>query len=187
MVARLLTAPAPPSALPDPAARRRNWARDLHAAPGLLQILAGVDDPLNQAARFPGRSREGLHVRNPLALLARDLGPIVGVAGIGQVFVLLELIANRAEEVVDLDTLVARLDVALEGKLLGPPYDGLDHGAGGEVLEEENLLVAVDVGHLEEAVLLVEAIHLFQRGGNHPVDDGLPLATTLPELGVVNR
>src|SRR5215510_10746508 len=93
-------------------------------------------------------------IRSPL--LAGDLGPIVGVGGVGQVLVLLELLADGVEEVFDLDAFFAELDVAFEGELLGPADDGLDHGTGGEVLEVEDLLVTVGVGDLEEAVFLAE-------------------------------
>src|SRR5262249_37006600 len=80
----------------------------------------------------------------------------------------LELLAHGGEEVVDHDALLAAADVALEGELLGAADDGLDHGAGGEVLEVEDFLVAVGVGDLEEAVFLAEAVHGLDGGG----DDG---------------
>jgi hypothetical protein len=43
---------------------------------------------------------ERAHVDDPLALLARDLRPVVGVGGVGQVLVLLELLVHRGDEVV---------------------------------------------------------------------------------------
>ena len=46
-------------------------------------------------------------------------------------------------------------ELALDGELLGPAHDVLDHGPRGEVLEVHDLLVAVLVGDLEELVRLV--------------------------------
>jgi hypothetical protein len=58
-------------------------------------------------------------------------------------------------------------DLALDGQLLGPAHDVLDHGARREVLEVHDLLVAVLVGDLEELVLLVVAVHLVHGGLDH--------------------
>ena len=109
---------------------------------------------------------------DPLALLARDLGPVVGVGRVGQVLVLLVLLLDGVDEVVGAHALGAAGDEPLDGQLLGPPDDVLDHGARGEVLVVEDLLVAVLVGDLEEAVLLVLAVHLVDGGGDHLVDRG---------------
>src|SRR5262245_61417558 len=135
--------------------------------PPSLQVLAGVDDALDGALLVLGLAHEGFDVHDPLPLLTGDLGPVVGVGRVWEVLVLLELLANGGEEVVDDDALVAGLDVALEGELLGAAHDGLDHGAGSEVLEVEDLLVAIGVGDLEEAIVLLEAVHLVQGGGDH--------------------
>ena len=48
------------------------------------------------------------HVDDPLALLARDLRPVVRVGGVGQVLVLLVLLVDRLDEVVDLDAPACR-------------------------------------------------------------------------------
>ena len=69
--------------------------------PASLQILAGVDDPLDAALLFLGLAHERLDVDDALALLAGDLGPVVGVGGVGEVLVLLELLADGGEEVVE--------------------------------------------------------------------------------------
>src|SRR5207244_6350825 len=68
------------------------------------------------------------------------------------------------------DALRAASDVAFERELLGAAHDRLDHGAGGEVLEVEDLLVAVGVGDLEEAVLFAQRVHGFHGRGDHGVD-----------------
>src|SRR3954451_9349695 len=65
-----------------------------------------------------------------LALLAGDLGPIVGVGGVGQVLVLLVLLADRCQQIVGADALALACDLALDGQLLGPADDVLDHGSG---------------------------------------------------------
>jgi hypothetical protein len=49
---------------------------------------------------------EGADEDDPLALLARDPGPVVGVGGVGQVLVLAELVDARGEQVLDPDALL---------------------------------------------------------------------------------
>src|SRR5687767_13641816 len=120
-----------------------------------LQVLAGPD-PLD---RSPTGGLLALGHEHPeeddaLALLAGDLGPVVGVGGVGQVLVLLVLLADRVEEVLGADAAPGACDLPLDGQLLGPAHDVLDHGAGGEVLEVHDFLVAVLVRDLDEAVLL---------------------------------
>src|SRR5712664_2818790 len=144
-----------------------------------LQILSGVDDLLHAALLFLRLAHERLDVDDALALLAGDLGPVVGVRRVRQVLVLLELLAHGRGEVVGGDALGAAGDQALEGELLGPAHDGLDHGAGGEVLEVEDLLVAVGVGDLEEAVFLGEAVHGLHAGDDHLLDGGGDVAAGL--------
>src|SRR5262245_59702732 len=158
----------------------------LSPPPPSLQVLAGVDDALDGALLVLRLAHEGFDVHDPLPLLAGDLGPVVGVGRVGEVLVLLELLAHGVEEVVDDDALVAGLDVALERELLGAAHDGLDHGAGGEVLEVEDLLVAIGVGDLEEAVVFLEAVHLVQGGGDHAREGGGEIAVGGGELGLVN-
>src|SRR2546425_8737834 len=142
------------------------------APPASLQVLTRVDDSLDAAKLFFGLAHEGFDVHDPLALLAGDLGPVIRVGGVGQILVLLELLADGGEEVVDHDALLAPGDVALEGELLGAAHDGFDHGAGGEVLEVEDFFIAVGVGDLEEAIFLAEAVHGLHGGGDHGGGDG---------------
>ena len=76
-----------------------------------LQVLAGAD-PLDgpAAGGFLALGHERAHVDDALALLARDLGPVVGVGGVGQVLVLLVLLLDRVEQVVGADAPVAAGD-----------------------------------------------------------------------------
>src|SRR5216684_774027 len=92
----------------------------------VLEALLSGDDPLDHRLLLLGLAAEHLDVDEPLALLARDLRPVVRVGRVGQVLVLLELLADRVQEILDLDALLARLDVALERQLLGPPHHRLD-------------------------------------------------------------
>ena len=71
-------------------------------------------------------------------------------------------------------------------ELLGPADDVLDHGARGEVLEVQDLLVAVLVGDLEEAVGVVDRVHAVDRGHDHRLDRLLGTAV-LGGLGVGDR
>src|SRR5262249_15558575 len=88
------------------------------------------------------------HVDDPLARLPADARPVVGVRRVRQVLVLLEFVGDRGGEVLCLEALLAGLEEALDGGLLGPRDDVLDHGAGVEVLEIQDLLVAAGVGDL---------------------------------------
>src|SRR5688572_27570460 len=127
---------------------------------GALQVLARTDS-------LDGTTTGGLlalgheHPQedDALALLAGDLGPVVRVGGVGQVFVLLVLLADRLEQVLGADAAALVGDLPLDGPLLGPAHDVLDHGPGGEVLEEHDFLVAVLVRDLDEAVLVVGRVH----------------------------
>src|SRR5580765_5597774 len=116
------------------------WVRGLGArrAPAALQVLTGIDDPLDTPELFFGLAHERLHVDDALALLAGDLRPVVGVGGVRKILVLLELFADGRQEVVGHDALLAAPDVTLERELLRPAHDRLDHRAGGEVLEVED-------------------------------------------------
>src|SRR5687767_8077805 len=69
-----------------------------------LQVLPGRH-PLDGAptAGLLRRGHERAHVHDALALLARDLGPVVGVGGVREVLVLLVLLVDRGDEVVDPD------------------------------------------------------------------------------------
>src|ERR1043165_5657092 len=107
-----------------------------------LQVLPGCD-PLDGSATGGLLALRHEHPQedDALALLARDLRPVVGVGAVGQVFVLLVLLPDRALEIVETDALPLARDVALDGELLGPAHDVLDHGSGREVLEGHDLLV----------------------------------------------
>src|SRR5258705_6394188 len=146
-----------------------------------LEILARVDDALDAPKLFLRLAHERLDVDDPLALLTGDLRPVVGVGGVGEVFVLLELFANGGEQVVGHDALLAPTDVTLEGGLFWPAHDRFDHGAGGEVLEVEDLFVAVGVGDLEEAVFLAERVHGLDGRGDHGGDGAGDIGA--PRLG----
>src|SRR5262245_61977445 len=100
-----------------------------HGEPSaVLQVLARIDDSLDAPELLFGLAHERLHVDDPLTLLAGDLGPVVGVGGVGKVFVLLELFTDGRQKIVGHDALLAATDVALERQLLGAAHDRLDHG-----------------------------------------------------------
>src|SRR6185503_7761554 len=126
---------------------------------------------------------ERLHVDDALALLAGDLRPVVGIGGVRKILVLLELFADGRQEVVGHDALLAAPDVTLERELLRPAHDRLDHGAGGEVLEVEDLFVTVRVGDFQEAVLLAEGVHRLDRGTDHRGDGAGDVAAASLGLG----
>src|SRR5437588_2141175 len=119
--------------------------------------------PLDRPATFGGAlfvlGDQRADVDDALALLARDLRPVVRVRRVREVLVLLELLVDRRDEVLEHDALLARRDVPLDRELLGATHDVLDHGARREVLEVHDLLVAVLVGHLQELVGVVSAVH----------------------------
>src|SRR3989442_15861600 len=66
-----------------------------------LQVLTRGDDPFDASQLFFRLAHEGLDVHDPLPLLARDLRPVVGVGGVWQVLVLLELLAAVGAEGAD--------------------------------------------------------------------------------------
>src|SRR5919205_1297704 len=72
--------------------------------PASLEVLAGTD-ALHLAALVGALSEQSSDVDDPLALLARDARPVVRVGGVRQVLVLLELVADRVEEILGLDAL----------------------------------------------------------------------------------
>jgi hypothetical protein len=63
-----------------------------------LEVLSGSDDPLDVPRLLRGLTGERFDGDDPLALLASDLRPVVGVRRVGQVLVLLELLADRVEQ-----------------------------------------------------------------------------------------
>src|SRR5215203_3194034 len=121
-----------------------------------LEILPGIGDGVDGA---PGLSALVGRDQRPdeddaLTLLARNLRPVVGVGGVGQIFVLCELVQAGLQQVADPQALGSRVQKVLDRHLLGPVNDVLNHGAGVEVLEVQDLLVTPCVGDLEELVFL---------------------------------
>src|SRR5579862_4543804 len=149
-----------PSRYPAPSVRPRDDPTE--PEPGSRAIASevlpgpGRSDALDGPAPFDlfVVGEEDPQIDDPLALLARDLGPVVRVGGVGQVLVLLVLLADGPQQVVGADAAALARDLPLDGELLGPADDVLDHGAGGEVLEVEDLFVAVLIGDLDEAVVV---------------------------------
>src|SRR4051794_17147048 len=89
------------------ASYRSAAAEGVQTAAG-LKILTGCDPFDGSAAgRFFILALRQQHPQedDPLALLARDLGPVVGVGGVRQVLVLLVLLANRVEQIGRADAL----------------------------------------------------------------------------------
>src|SRR5262245_27179425 len=85
------------------------------------QVLAG-GGAFDGSAALEGVLRlvdEGADEDDPLALLARDLRPVVGVGRVGQVLVLLVLLLDGVDEVLRADALLAPGDEPLDGQLLG--------------------------------------------------------------------
>src|SRR5215468_8109673 len=82
----------------------RGGPRAPQPLPRALQVLAGIDHALDVALLFLGLAHERLHVDDPLALLAGNLRPVVGIRGVREILVLLELLADGVDQVVDLDT-----------------------------------------------------------------------------------
>ena len=72
---------------------------------GTAGVGDGVDGPPGFGALLAGDERAD--VDDPLALLAGDAGPVVGVGGVGQVLVLLELVDAGGEQVDDAQALLA--------------------------------------------------------------------------------
>src|SRR5665648_297490 len=154
-------------------------SRDQRAAPGrqLSEVLAGRRHRLDGAPAL--LAALALHDRadedDPLALLAGDPRPVVGVGRVGQVLVLLELGDARGQQVLHPDAALTSGQQLLDRRLLGAVDDVLDHGAGGEFLEVEDLLVAPGVGHLQELVRLRLPVHPLDGALDHPLDGALPV------------
>src|SRR3569833_4120159 len=79
------------------------WAGRARSCRWGLEVLAGVGDRVVRASRLGAllAGDERTDVDDPLALLAGDAGPVVGVGGVGQVFVLAELIDAGGQKVSD--------------------------------------------------------------------------------------
>src|SRR5262245_3664480 len=155
----------------------------------LLEVLTGVRDGVDGPSSLDSllAADEGADVNDSLALLAGDAGPVVGVGGVGQILVLLELVDACGEQVRDAQPLLVDLEIVLDGHLLGPVDDVLDHRTGVEVLEVEDLLVTVGIGDLEEPVLLDLGVHPLDSALDHGVDGAVPRATVLCEVIGVQR
>src|SRR3954451_9185983 len=132
----------------------------------VLEVLTGVGDGVDRPARLGAllAGDERADEDDPLALLAGDPGPVVGVGRVREVLVLLELVHARLQQVLHPDALLVLVEEVLDRHLLGPVDDVLDHRAGVEVLEVQDLLVAVGVGDLEETVLLGLGVHALHGG-----------------------
>src|SRR5262245_41490374 len=154
-----------------------------------LEVLTGVRDRVDRPAGLDSllATDEGADVDDALALLAGDAGPVVRVGGVGQVLVLLELVDACGEQVRDAQPFLVDLEEVLDGHLLGPVDDVLDHRPGVEVLEVEDLLVTVGIGDLEEPVLLDFGVHPLDSALDHGVHGALARATVLCEVVRVQR
>src|SRR6266851_3432697 len=155
--------PAAPAAMLCAAGRRR--AGGDHRCSEVLTGADPLDGPPTGGLLAFGE--DGADVHDALALLPRDLGPIVGVGGVGQVLVLLVLLLDGLEQVGGPNAPAVAGEGALDRQLLGAADDVLDHGPGREVLEVHDLLVAVLVGDLQKPVVLVVAVHLLDGALDH--------------------
>src|SRR5215469_3181896 len=182
--------PWPPGPWP-PAPRRAGagtrWTGPVTA--GQLEVLAGVGDGVDRPSGLgpvlAGDQRPD--VDDPLALLAGDPRPVVRVGGVRQVLVLAELVHAGGQQVGDAQPLLPGLEELLDRHLLRPVHDVLDHGTGVEVLEVQDLLVPVGVGHLEEAVLLRLAVHPLDDTLDHRLHRGLGRTAVLGQVVGVQR
>src|SRR5829696_5519958 len=173
------------SASPDSAAPLR--ARPCAGA--ALEVLPRIGDGVDGAARLSalvgGDQRPDED--DPLALLARDLGPVVGVSGVRQILVLRELVQAGLQQVANPHAFGARVQEVLDRHLLGSVDDVLDHGAGVEVLEVQDLLVAAGVGDFEELVLLGLLVHPGHRTLDHPGHSRLVIMMELGQILAMQR
>src|SRR5215469_2438147 len=153
------------------------------------EVLARVRDRVDGTARLGAllARDQGADVDDALALLAGDARPVVGVGRVRQILVLDELVHAGRQQVGDADALLPGVEELLDGHLLGAGHDVLDHGAGVEVLEVQDFLVAVGVCDLEEAVLLRLAVHPLHGALNHLVHRGLQGAVVLLQVVGVER
>src|SRR5262245_5450471 len=155
----------------------------------LLEVLPGVRDRVDRPASLDSLlpADQRADVDDALALLARDAGPVVGVGGVGQVLILLELVDACREQVRDAQSLLVDLEIVLDGHLLGPVDDVLDHRPRVEVLEVQDLLVTVGIGDLEEPVLLDLGVHPLDGALDHGVYGARARPTVLREVVGMQR
>src|SRR5687767_14629708 len=117
-------------------------------APTGLQVLAGRDR--FDGTVLPSFAHQRADVDDPLALLARDPGPVIRVRRVREVLVLLVLRVDAVEDVLRLDPALPTIEEPLDRGLLRALDDRVDHRAGREVLEVHDLFVAGRIRHLEE-------------------------------------
>src|SRR5579875_1294481 len=92
-----------------------------------LQVLAGVGDRVDGAAGVGALAgHERADVDDPLALLAGDPCPVVGVGGVRKVLVFLELVHAGGHQVLQPQPLLTQLEEVLDRHLLGASHDALD-------------------------------------------------------------
>src|SRR5439155_231787 len=147
-----------------------------------LQILSGIDDALDAPLLLLGLAHQRLHVDDPLTLLPRDLRPVVGVRGVRQVLVLLELLADGGLEVLGGDALGAaaeparaedrRVDeiLAVRGADDDHVLEALDAVDLGEELGNDR---GLDVGRDPGAARAEEGVHLVEEHDDRHVLVGL--------------
>src|SRR5919107_862580 len=84
-----------------------------------LEVLTGVRDGVDRSSRLGAllAGDERADEDDPLALLAGDAGPVVGVRGVGEVFVLLELVDARLQQVRDPDAVLVVVEQVLDRHL----------------------------------------------------------------------
>src|ERR687897_1565365 len=96
------------------------WPRSSSWLTRTSEVLAGVGHRVDRTTRLGAllARDERADEDDPLALLARDPRPVVGVGGVGQVLVLLELVDARLEQVRDAQPLLVVVDEVLDRHLL---------------------------------------------------------------------
>src|SRR3954447_503717 len=175
----------PDAAMPYSVSVPMTFGMAMRALYPALEVLPGADPVDLPTVAVEAQQRA--HVHDALALLAGDPRPVVGVGRVGKVLVLLELVADRVEQVLALDALLAGRQEPLDRVLLGAAHDVLDHRAGVEVLEEQDLLVPRRVGDLEEPVLVGIRVHPVDRLLDHAMARGRDVAAVALDLIRVDR
>jgi len=94
-----------------------------------LQILARIDDRFDGSLRRGDLAHQRLDVDDALAFLAGDLGPVVRVRRVGQIFVFFELLAHARRQIIGGQALRRADDATLEGEFLRALHHRLDHRA----------------------------------------------------------
>src|ERR687890_734414 len=81
-----------------------------------LEVLTGVRDGVDRSSRLGAllAGDERADEDDPLALLAGDAGPVVGVRGVRQILVLLELVHARLQHVLHPDALLLVVEQVLD-------------------------------------------------------------------------